>query len=1350
MNSLKYNVGLDIGVTSIGWAVLDENGKLLKIKGKNAYGVRLFSEGLAAADRRGFRTTRRRLKRRKWRLRFLDQIFEPYILAIDPNFFARKKESNLVPQDPNRHFYGQFLFDNQADQTFYSKYPTIYHLRQALMSADYQFDIREIYLAIHHIVKYRGHFLIGGSADSYANHQMELSESLLKLNQLFAIAVPGFQFDLSVCKDVEKLLLDTTMTRMDRQKTGLKLLYHSSDKIFKGIATESLKAMLGMKTNFSKILNLTVSNENDWKFAFGDETIDDELEMISTGCSEEQQDIIRQLQQIYAGLTLAEIVPNGLTLSESMIDKYDQHKKHRKMLQLIWQQVERPIRLLLKTAYADYINGKQHKAVSQDEFYTELTKIFKKIKIEIPEVVEIQKLMALGQFMPKQRTKANGVIPHQLQQIELDKIIENQKEYYPWLAELNPNEQRRNIAKYKLDELVAFRINYYIGPLITAVDQQKTSNAKFAWASRKAAGAITPWNLLEKIDHVKTAETFIKRMTTKDTYLLAEDVLPKHSLLYQKYEVLNELNKIKINGSHLENDLKQAIYHDLFEKNGHVTLKNLKDYLIGEGHYAEPVAISGLADETHFLSGLTTLKELRDLFGNQATQEQYQNDFEKMIEWATVFEDKGILLIKLDEISWLTDEQKKRFANKRYRGWGSLSKKLLTGLFDRQHLTIMDHLWQTTNNLMQIINQPVYGEAIIDANQDLLAERDSNLVINDLYTSPQNKKALRQIMLIMADLEKAFGQAPEKIAIEFARDDNAPAKRSIQRINQLKAIYKQISDEILATPEVRTELNQIKNNDLNDRLFLYFMQGGFDLYTGKKINIDQLSRYDIDHILPQALIKDNALDNRVLVDATINRNKSDDLPLDAFTGYTFANVFPLWERLHEQGLITNQKFNNLTLTPERFTKWTMTGFVKRQLVETRQIIKLAANLLLDRYHQENTKILTIKATMTHQLREDLDFPKNRDVNNYHHAFDAYLAIFFSIYLNKRYPKLRSFFTYGEFKRIDLSKMKRANFVRPLVKKKEIIDEETGEVLWNRTKDEKEMNRVYNFKKILITREVTENHGAMFGQTLFSAREDQTRQLIPKKKGLPTKWYGGYSKSNVSFMSVVRIKKAKVTNYLIVGIPTRKVESLLDERHQLDNLKLESYLTDYFTTTKINKKTGVLEKTTKPFELVIPKVRLHQLFNDDGKWFTLGSATYYHNAQELFLSKSALKTLANRKNTTQANLVVFDEIMTKVNQYFPLYDMNKFREKLNQGREKFAELSETGQPGDTIPNQLEVLKRMLIGLHANAATADLKVLGIKSNLGVFHQKPHIILSEHAKIIYQSPTGLYQRIVALKDL
>lgn len=128
----NYHIGLDIGTSSIGWAVIDDNAKVMRAKGKTAIGARLYNEGQTAADRRLFRTTRRRLNRRKWRLKLLDEIFDPYITPVDAAFFARLKQSNLSPKDQNRDWTGSMLFPDRTDRKFHKDYPTIYHLRHKL------------------------------------------------------------------------------------------------------------------------------------------------------------------------------------------------------------------------------------------------------------------------------------------------------------------------------------------------------------------------------------------------------------------------------------------------------------------------------------------------------------------------------------------------------------------------------------------------------------------------------------------------------------------------------------------------------------------------------------------------------------------------------------------------------------------------------------------------------------------------------------------------------------------------------------------------------------------------------------------------------------------------------------------------------------------------------------------------------------------------------------------------------------------------------------------------------------------------------------------------------------------
>ena len=58
---MKYYIGLDMGTSSLGWAVTDDKYRLLRKKGKDMWGVRLFDEADTAAARRTNRVAKRRI-----------------------------------------------------------------------------------------------------------------------------------------------------------------------------------------------------------------------------------------------------------------------------------------------------------------------------------------------------------------------------------------------------------------------------------------------------------------------------------------------------------------------------------------------------------------------------------------------------------------------------------------------------------------------------------------------------------------------------------------------------------------------------------------------------------------------------------------------------------------------------------------------------------------------------------------------------------------------------------------------------------------------------------------------------------------------------------------------------------------------------------------------------------------------------------------------------------------------------------------------------------------------------------------------------------------------------------------
>ncbi|MDT9605912.1 type II CRISPR RNA-guided endonuclease Cas9 [Lactobacillus johnsonii] len=1363
-----YIVGLDIGTDSCGWVAMNSNNDILKLQGKTAIGSRLFESGKSAAERRLFRTTHRRIKRRRWRLKLLEEFFDPYMAKVDPYFFARLKDSGLSPLDKRKNVFSIVFPTAAEDKKFYDDYPTIYHLRYKLMTEDEKFDLREVYLAIHHIIKYRGNFLYNTSVKDFKASKIDVKSSIEKLNKLYdKLALDlNVEFNISNTAEIEKVIKDKQIFKRDKVKKIAALFAIKTDnkeqsKRIKDIFKQVANAVLGYKTRFDTIALKEISKDelSDWNFKLSDIDADSKFEALMGNLDENEQAILLTIKELFNEVTLNGIVEDGNTLSESMIKKYNDHRDDLKLLkEVIDNHIDRKKAKELALAYDLYVNNRHGQLLqakkklgkikpgSKEDFY----KVVNKNLDDSQASKEIKKKIELDSFMPKQRTNANGVIPYQLHQLELDKIIENQSKYYPFLKELNPVSSHLKEVPYKLDELIRFRVPYYVGPLISpnesTKDIQTKKNQNFAWMIRKEEGRITPWNFDQKVNRIESANKFIKRMTTKDTYLFGEDVLPANSLLYQKFTVLNELNNIRINGKRISVDLKQEIYENLFKKHTTVTVKKLENYL-KENHNLVKVEIKGLADEKKFNSGLTTYNRFKNLniFDNQIDDLKYRNDFEKIIEWSTIFEDKSIYKEKLRSIDWLNEKQINALSNIRLQGWGRLSKKLLAQLHDHNGQTIIEQLWDSQNNFMQIVTQADFKDAIAKANQNLLVATSVEDILNDAYTSPANKKAIRQVIKVVDDIVKAAsGKVPKQIAIEFTRDADDNPKRSQTRGSKLQKVYKDLSTE-LASKAIAEELNEaIKDKKLvQDKYYLYFMQLGRDAYTGEPINIDEIQKYDIDHILPQSFIKDDALDNRVLVSKAVNNGKSDNVPVKLFGNEMAGNlgitIRKMWEEWKNIGLISKTKYNNLLTDPDHINKYESAGFIRRQLVETSQIIKLVSTILQSRY--PNTEIITVKAKYNHYLREKFDLYKSREVNDYHHAIDAYLSAICGNLLYQNYPNLRPFFVYGQYKKFSsdpdkekeiFNKTRKFSFISQILKNKSENSKEIAEKL----------KRAYQFKYMLVSRETETKDQEMFKMTVFP--RETPGNLIPKKKGMATEIYGGYTKNSDAYMVIVKIDKKKETEYRILGIPTRELVNLKKAEKE-DHY--ESYLKEILAPRILYNKNGKRDKKITSFEIVKSKIPYKQVIQDGDKKFMLGSSTYVYNAKQLTLSTESMKAITNNfdkdSDENDALIKAYDEILDKVDKYLPLFDINAFRKKLHSGREKFVELS--------LEDKKDIILKVLIGLHDNPATSDLKTLGFSSTeLGKMQKNSGIVLSGNAKLIYQSPTGLFKKSVKISDL
>ncbi len=883
MNEQEYFLGLDMGTGSVGWAVTDTDYNLIKINRKKAWGSVLFEMSEGAKKRRVNRCARRRLKRQKERLSLLRELFEEEMQKVDKGFFLRMKESRYVYKDKRDENgekpqlpYALFVDENYTDVDYHRDFPTIYHLRRNLIQEENkEFDIRLVYLAIAHILKNRGHFFANmGSEDVNLDFKESFKDLLKCWNDLMADDEARIRVEEKSLADIEKKLKDTKTVKSKKKQEIIDVI-GNSDKKF----NELVSLIVGGKVSLSKLFGRGEYESLDINKICFDEASYEENEEYYIANLDDYYDIIARAKVIYDWRILSSILKGDETglISAAKVKDYEKHKEDLKKLKKailedgIGTKEERK-KLYKKVFgvpqknennYSSYVglvstNGQkrviENKKCIRAEFY-------KFIKSSVlPELKEgdrknyIEKEMELEEFMPKARVKENSVVPYQVHEKELKKILCNAEKYLPFLK--NTDETGKSVSD-KIRMLMTFRIPYYVGPLL----------GNNAWVEREALGKVTPWNFEEKVNVEKSAEKFIEKMTSKCTYLKNEDVLPMSSLIYEKYMVLNEINKLKIYSEPISVALKQDIYRDLFERKQKVTVKKLIDYLKAEKGYADLKRedISGI--DVEIKSSLKSYHAFKEKFTQEALSEKEKED---IIKDMTLFGAEPKLLKKRLTAKYPDYENQISSLIKSFKcnDWGRLSYKLLNGIAvdvpgQGEIGTVMYRLWNTNDNFMQIIESgdSLYAKLIKEENGEVKKNGIEYSMVDDLYVSPAVKRQIWKALQVTDEVMGAMGKAPKRIFVEMARE-SAEKKRSVTRKDRLKELYKSIKDEkVLYDKLCDTDNDALRS----DKLYLYYTQLGRCAYTGRRIEIDELfdnNIYDVDHIYPRSKTADDSMDNR--------------------------------------------------------------------------------------------------------------------------------------------------------------------------------------------------------------------------------------------------------------------------------------------------------------------------------------------------------------------------------------------------------------------------------------------------------------------------------------------------------
>lgn len=371
----EYFVGVDVGTNSVGWAVTDLNYKLLRFNKKDMWGVRLFDEAKTAAERRLHRTARRRLQRRKWRLNLLQELFAPEMQKLDSTFFQRLKESSLHEEDRSLQFADLIFEQNQeAARHYRQNYKTIYHLRHELATSNEKADLRLLYLALHHIIKYRGHFLFEGQRlEAVQTFQLSYSN----LETLFREEW-GLDFS-SQLAELEEILCQETGSRDKLKRLKPFCVQHSDSKKLESIFRLCIGGKVDLATVFDvaseKIECCFKTDLYEEKRADLEDALDRDIEWVDA------------CKKVYDFILLKKLLRGSKSLSEVKCRSYQEHATQLKQLKQLFRRYlpASTYRTFFKgsekNSYAYYIDGHQ----TREEFYKALNVHLKKMLVEEKE-----------------------------------------------------------------------------------------------------------------------------------------------------------------------------------------------------------------------------------------------------------------------------------------------------------------------------------------------------------------------------------------------------------------------------------------------------------------------------------------------------------------------------------------------------------------------------------------------------------------------------------------------------------------------------------------------------------------------------------------------------------------------------------------------------------------------------------------------------------------------------------------------------------------------------------------------------------------------------------------------------
>lgn len=675
----------------------------------------------------------------------------------------------------------------------------------------------------------------------------------------------------------------------------------------------------------------------------------------------------------------------------------------------------------------------------------------------------------------------------------------------------------------------------------------------------------------------------------------------------------------------------------------------------------------------------------------------------------------------------------KKICQLKYSGWGNFSDRFLNGVrgADKEtgeSYTIIEALWKTNYNLMQLLSKQFSFKEEID---QINAEKAGDVgkinyknTVKDLIVSPSNKRAIWQTIQIAEEIKKVMKCEPERIFIEMARGGEKEKKRTVSRKTRLQELYAGCKDD---TCNWMKEIGDREEREFNSRkLYLYYTQMGKCMYTGDEIDVDALmqgnSNWDIDHIYPQSRIKDDSLDNMVLVRKDVNNKKQNKI----LSPKIREDMKQYWKMLYQKELISKKKYDRLTRTTD-FTDEELSGFIERQLVETRQSSKAVAELLKRLY--KDSEVVYVKAGLVSDFRHDNNLLKSRRVNDYHHAKDAFLNIVVGNVYHVR-------FTSNPRKWIKENRDSNYSIRRVFN-----YDVKQGDkIVWHGSENGghsiDQIKKTMSRNDILYTEYTYCEKGQLFNETL--AKKGNEKAIALKKNLDPVK-YGGYTTPKTSAFAFIEFdgKKKERKNHIVeipvyvVNIAKREsdaVKKYLEERKGYSNVVIKKYPIKKNSLIKMD---GYLARLRGANETdIILKNAVQLILNKD-------LYEIVRKIEKYLEYNSQYQADAKFEGFTMKDLnMIYEELYLKLKESIFQKRPAQQMKTLEKGKEAFISIDNLGE-------KAKVINEIITMFRCDATTvANLKAINGSQNAGSMKVKKNTLTSKSLKVVHQSITGLFE--------